>query len=373
MNIFFSLLVKVLKSKWELLKPKKAKILLFDNYSAFYLCKIFKKEEIEILNTRFEKINFYILFICLLKGKINPKQYYKEYIEKVSPKVIITFIDNDPKFWELYKLTNVKTALIQMANKSHYWADNNFRNLYSSKRKKKIFKVNYMFFFNKHTAKKYETFIKGKSFVIGSFKNNMFQVSKKKKKKEICYISTFKSASNHKFYKKNHKNFMIWLKQYSKKNNLKINILGRSIEDETIKEKEYYEKIFSGNKYNFIEAYYDRPTYKIIDQFKYVFTVDSTLGTENFSRNGRTGFIGNTPDEYPIKTIKFGWNEKIKSKGKFWTNENNDKEFERVFNFVINGKEAEWSKLRKKYKNLMPFDYKNQIFKKKVMGIIKKV
>ena len=166
---------------------------------------------------------------------------------------------------------------------------------------------------------------------------------------------------------------MIWLKQYSKKNNLKINILGRSIEDETIKEKEYYEKIFSGNKYNFIEAYYDRPTYKIIDQFKYVFTVDSTLGTENFSRNGRTGFIGNTPDEYPIKTIKFGWNEKIKSKGKFWTNENNDKEFERVFNFVINGKEAEWSKLRKKYKNLMPFDYKNQIFKKKVMGIIKKV
>ena len=381
MQYFLNLLKKILLAEWEFFPPKNKKILIFDKTWSNLLLKIFKKNQINILHTRGEKVNLYIVLVCLAKGLFRPGDYYMQYIKETNPKMIITFIDNSPLFWRLNKITNIKTIFIQNGVRAH------FRDVFGNKKlvsKKNNYKVNLMFVFNSYCGKRYNSFIKGKYISIGSFKSNVIKVSKKNKKKEIAFISTFRPLDNSKivshdiswgYYNKNHIFFMEWVKRYCKKNKIRINIFGKntSRKGKDIEEN-YYKNIFFDSDFTFVRLPLRGPTYKAheptyraLDKFKYVFTPDSTLGIENLSRNGRTGFIGNMPNKYPINTIKFGWNENFKSKGPFWTNQNKYSEFKRVFDFVINGSESKWKKVRKKFvPKVMPYDYENKIFKREI-------
>ena len=76
---------------------------------------------------------------------------------------------------------------------------------------------------------------------------------------------------------------------------MKLNILGKqdTIQESNMEEI-YYRKIL-GKNLRFIKNFSGRETYKIIKKFKYVLNIDSTLGLENFSSGGRTGFIFNRP------------------------------------------------------------------------------
>ena len=373
MRYFLNTLKKILKSKWVFLPPKKSNIIIFDQTWSMLFLNFFKKNELHILHTRGEKVNIYIILICLMRGFFSSEDYYKQYIEKVNPKIIVTFIDNSHFFWKLHGLTNIKTAFVQNGMRSH------FRDIWANKKltlKKNNYQVNSMFVFNSDYGKKYSSYIKGKVIPIGSFKSNMIKINNRKKKKEICFISTYRNMDDSQiasnditwgYYNKNHIYFMNWLISYCKKNNLKINILGKNVGTDKFHEEQYYKNIFSNSDFNFLRPPLHGPTYKLVDKFQYVFTHDSTLGIENLSRNGRTGFISNMPNKYPINTIKFGWNENLKEKGFFWTCQNSYKEFKRVFDFVIYGSESDWKKIRKKFvRRIMPYDYNNKIFKKEI-------
>ena len=378
---FFKTIVKILKSKWEIYLPVNKKILVYDKLWSSLILKFYKEDDIHILHCRGEKINLYIVFVCMMKGLFKASDYYEQYIKKIKPKIIITFIDNAPMFWKLRRLTNIKTTFIQFGVKSH------FRDVFGNKNlisKKHNYKVDLMFVFNPSIGKKYNSFIKGKYISIGSFRNNMIQITKNKKRKEICFISTFRNIESTKiishditqgYYDKNLSFFLNWLKKYCLKNNLKINIIGKNFGENGVQEEKYYERFFFQNKYKYFRStnQYKKGTsiYNLTDKYKYVFTIDSTLGIENLSRNGRTGFIGNMPNKYPLNTIKFGWNEKLKLNGPFWTSKNTYREFERVFDFVINGKESSWNKARKKLiNNVMAYDYGNKVFKKEIEKIL---
>ncbi len=379
MNLF-RYIGPLLKSKWEFSKPRNAKILVFDRFWHEYLYKYFKKSDIEVLHVRFEKFNFYVLLKCILNLRISTKEYYKNYIEIVNPKIILSFIDNSEKIWNISKITNVKTAFIQTGMRCHFYENDNFKKNFNLRKKLKIFKINYMFVFNKYYSQKYNSFIKGKPIIIGSFKNNFHKKSNFNKKKEICLISSYRhfkdeqkiyaSEISWRYYNQNSQFFLNWLKDYSTKNKLKINIIGKNFDQNGEKEFEYYKKSLEGLNFKYFKAEKKRNSYSLIDRFKYVFCIDSTLGIENLSRNGRTGFIGNTPQVYPISTRKFGWNENLSLEGKFWTSQNSSRDFERVFNFVINGNRSEWKKIFQRYKYLMINDKKNKIFLSHIKKII---
>ena len=371
MSVFFSRLVKIIKAKWIFEYPKKSKIIVFDSLWSEYMSNFFRKKEVEVLCTRYEEINIPILIKCLIKKNLSSKSYYKEFIESVNPKLIITFIDNAKRFWEIHKITKIKTAFVQTGMRCHLYENNHFKKIFNSKLKKKLYRVNHMFVLNKHYGKKYNSFIKGDVHIIGSFKSNIFKILKKKKKKEICYISCYRHKPNdfpsgikYSTYSKNYEYFFYWLREYIIKNKIKLNIIGKNYGEHGNYENKYFTEIFDKTDFKFYPANKKRLTYKLIDSFKFVFTTDSTLGIENLSRGGRTGFIGNTPNIYPISTRKFAWNENLNSKGLFWTDENNYKEFNRVFKFVIKGSETKWLKLRKKYRKIMTYDKGNRLFKK---------
>ena len=101
----------------------------------------------------------------------------------------------------------------------------------------------------------------------------------------------------------------------------------------------------------------------IIRKFKYVLNIDSTLGIENFSSGGRTGFIFVRPYKSIIKSRAFGYLEKLGRKGPFWTSFNNTKEINRIFNFVIKTKDKKWKQVNKFYLDkVMPNNKNNKTF-----------
>ena len=134
------------------------------------------------------------------------------------------------------------------------------KKVFAKKNKKKIF-LNHKLVFNKTVAKKYNFFITGKTYTIGSFNNNIiFSKKKIKKKKEVLFISTFKphlieskkkilSKFTQKYFFSREGEAVLRLSKLCKKYNLKFNILGRN--SEKIK---FWKKVFDSNckiNYNF--------------------------------------------------------------------------------------------------------------------------
>ena len=104
-------IVKILKkifiSKFRLSLPKKKDLIVFDDVTKYVLEFIISDYKYFILQTRFENVNiFYINPIILFKTVINYKNnfwtaYLISLIQIVSPKVVITYIDNSMKFYDI--------------------------------------------------------------------------------------------------------------------------------------------------------------------------------------------------------------------------------------------------------------------------------
>ncbi len=384
MNNFFNLILKFFKAKWVFQRPNKCKILGFNNLGFERINSKFFKRYLadvgfEVIHTNFEKVNIFVLFKCLINFKINSQEYYKHYINESNPKIVLSLIDNSKKFWMIKENIKAKTIFIQPGMRCHFFADDFYRKNFTKKKKKKKYTVDFMFVINDFYGIKYNSFINGATLSIGSFKNNFQKKTYKKKIKEICFISSFRALKKNQiyasnltwgYYNKNFNFFLKWLEAYSRKNNLKVNIIGKNFGKEGIVEEDYYKQNLKKIKFNYFPANNKRETYKLLDKFEYVFAIDSTLGLENLARGGRTGFIGNTPNSYPLSTRKFGWNESLNKNGKYWTIENSPKEFKRIFNFVIKGKRNEWDKEFKKLNKIIQFDENNQIFFKIVNKIL---
>ena len=385
-NNYKFILKLIFSSKWKFTLPKSRKILIIDaNTNPFK--HYFKKEECNLLFRRGEEINISILFKCLLIKRLNILGYYKTFIEYANPKIILTAIDHYPSFYFLSKLTNIKTAFIVKGKRSPVDGLFNNKKITNSEDKKKYF-VDYMFVYNKSVEKLYKNLIKGKTVVIGSFINNIRRPAIKNKKKEILWISSFKSISqrsewynpitkkniSHQIFQKNDKYVINDLYHYSKRNNLKFNILGRQTGENIIEEKKYYENLI-GKNFNYIEYNLNKDSYKIMNEYEYIFTTWSTLGVENLVKNGKTGFIFNKPNNPIWNHARLGVIENLPKKGPFWTatSAHDKKEFNRIFNFVVKSNKKKWSKARRLYgSKLLGYDEGNKKFLKIVKNIIKK-
>ena len=83
---------------------------IFDPLKFYY-----NNQDYNILFRRGEEINFYVSIKCILELNISSKNYVKKYISLSSPKLIVTGIHNYIGFYELSKLTGIKTMFIQGA------------------------------------------------------------------------------------------------------------------------------------------------------------------------------------------------------------------------------------------------------------------
>ena len=368
-------------ARWSILPPKKVDIVLFDEINNPFL-NFLNKKKYSTFCIRNEEINLYVLFVCILKLKINRNEYIKVFFNYANPKIILTAIDNSKTFLELKDYLNKEIKIISIQNAYRtYWGDlldleKNF-NI-----KKKKFKVDLMFVFNKKIKEIYSKYIDGEKIIIGAYTNNERKKKILKKKKEILFISTHKpfvnlksfdhKVSNYDFFK-NDKKVLERVLELCKKFNLKLNILGRiTSKKDAIKEYAYFKNILKNN-FNFIKNERGQNNHSICDKYKYVITIDSTLGVENLSRGGRTIFISSRPKKYPAKTRAYGNLEGLKSNGNYWCYFNSKKNFDKVFYNLIKEDNKFWSKCIAKNRNsIMKYDPGNIIFENKINSYLKK-
>lgn len=368
------ILIFIIKSKKILYPPKKNEILIFDKIGSNNLYEIFPDLLISrssVISIRGEELNLYVLLGNLFKFKFNRKSYIYSYIKIVNPKILITYIDNNPLFYELKNHQEFTTVFFQNGWRS--FDCDIFEKLSQIQNTKKKFKVNYMFVFGEAIKKKYSEFIEGKVVSVGSIRNNFYINKKFKKENYIVYVSqwieTEFSIKNKKYNNKSYsypcdKLIIPELLNFANDNNLLVFILTRSKYKSKHENQEinYFKREF-GNNLHFFEKNNYASSYQILDSCSFITGVDSTLLYESIIRNNKTCIFSIRGKLLGLKGFDFGWPYNYDQYGVFWTN---IPEKKKIKNILVNMKNMSDKKLNDLYnninaKNIMCYDKGNQI------------
>jgi len=350
--------------KFDFFLPGKKKFLLFDDNHKNYLLRYIKREDLDVLHIRKEKINFIVVVINFLKLKFSFKEYIEAYIDIVAPKFIISFSDNNCGFFLIKKRKEIKKLLIQNSWKNKY--NDSFLSMNNEN-----FNVDYLFVFNRKIGEIYGKILKCDPIIIGSFKSNCYELAKKKTIYPIIFISSFRNIKpselmidriTYKEYDKNHKQAVKEISDFAIKNKVKLYIYGND-QFYPLKEKKYFEQLNLKSDWEFINN--NRPeTYNIIDQADFIVGTHSTAIYEAIGRNKKVFIFSKNFNNQILNTHKFGWPYDFGKEGFFWVNNFSNKDsIQKKITMVFNLNQLDWDKkiwdIRGK---LMDFDYGNKKF-----------
>ena len=358
----------------EFRPPKRKKIVIFDGHGSEHVSMCLPKKSYVILHTRYEKINFFILFKCLLNLKFKYRDYLKEFINYVKPKILLTYIDNNYFFYQI-KFKFLKKISLQNGHRTESLQDF----FYQIKNKKLNLNSDFIFLHCHSIGKLYQKYIKTSIKVFGSFRSNLTKISKKKIY-TLGYVSTWRSTNlQHRLYKdytwedwlETDKILLRNLKMFCENKKIKLHVIGCANEKESEKEKLFYDEML-GRKYSFIPNNNKRNVYSLADKFKALVGNDSTLLYENFGRGNKTAFFAYRSKEYPFNTRKFGWPGNIKEDGNFWTTKKDLGSFSKTLDYVLKCEKKNWEKNYKKYyPHVMSYDANNSKFSKLIKQLLK--
>ncbi len=355
----------IFKAKKIFSAPQKTKVLIFDGSDKDLLVKITKIQNYDILYTRGEYINFYILMKTFFSKAILKnffENYCFNYIKYSNPKLVITFIDNNPIFFKIKNnFPNIKTIVIQNGTGQEEFFD---------KILQKNFQIDHIFSFGKSLGKKYLKSNAHSFKAIGSIKNNECKIRKFKRKKNLFFISPFSRNLKFSETRFNNESFLVnCIFNYCKKNNINFGIIGRT---QLYEERKYYNKMLNQNSYKFIELQKFPYNYKFIDKNKYYATIHSTLGLEALSRGSRVSFFNIFHYNKFKRKADILWPSKLKREGSFWTSKNKKMNIHNILNFITKSSHKEWKKAQKLFvPDLINYDFKNTIIRKEISKFLK--
>jgi len=358
----FNNLKKLIKAKYLYSKPPKKKILFFDEEGIGVIKKFFNKNDYEILNVRKENLNISIILKMLLNFKFSFRHYIYFYIKAVDPKIVITFIDNSILFYN-YKKLFIKIKFI--AIQSGYRTKNHdiFLQLKNIKKSRKKLKADYIFSFGEAVGSEYLKYIESKNIDLGSFKNNLVPISKTfEKKKEVLFISQFRKNEESKpGYWSRERQLLPLVAKFCKTYNLNLSVAGASYVESI--EKKYFSKILNEFKFNFIKRKSELSNYKLLDKFRLIVFIDSTLGYEAIARNKKVAVFSSRKTHLSDPGSPFGWPKDINKSGFFYSNRISEKEVFRVLKNIFYCSNNTWNKkTRKVLKGIVNYNFNNKKF-----------
>jgi surface carbohydrate biosynthesis protein len=351
----------------------KQDVLIFDKCGSENIIDLLPICKFEILHVRNESLNMFIFLKCLLQFNISTKNYIDNYIKSTTPKLIITFIDNNINFYEISKRhSNIITIFIQNGWRSFY--TDIFEQLYHNKSKKYF--IDYMFTFGNIISNEYKKYIIGQTIEIGSIRNNSSLPNNLiKKNNVITYVSQW--FNGHFILNKNEYNLstfskkidfaiLNFLKKYVHNENKELYIIPRTTIgdiDREFEELYYYDILQTKVKYTDKEFNYN--SYEALDFSEVVVGVDSTLLYESASRNVKTAFFSIRSNILNLEGYNFGWPGKYEQTGFFWTSIYNEKIFEIILNNLFNIDNSTWKyELNKvNFPQLLKYNTNNIIIK----------
>lgn len=341
-----------LKSKWVFLRPPKKDVLIYDGLPKidFFL----NKNKITYFNKR-NSLNIFVFIKTLLNTgfKSIKENYIRNYFKLVSPKVVMTAIDNNLSFFKLkYIYNETKYVCVQGALRDKFFI-NQCKKYYKKKGDKLL--ADYFFVYGRNDLIKLKKYISSKFIVHGSFINNLFKSKKKKKLKEMIFIS---QASNEFFFNQE-KKLVIKLIKIANKLNLKfLYFLKNEKGSKFISHiKDYFKKKKLENNFKYfirdtkelnkqtISLQKKNNHYNILNKSAIFLSLSSTFAFEALSRKQKVIFfpINNFP------TTNYIFHDKYKKNGPFWLSDKSSKKIKEKIKKIIKMKDNELSNLIKKY------------------------
>lgn len=361
-----SLLSKLIASRWIFFKPNKKKILIYDRVSKDFLNIFFNKSDYEVLDVRYESINFYVVINTILKYHFSNfvNNYKKTYMEIVSPKIVVSAIDNDIAFYKLKDIYE-KPKYICFQNgirtNDFYIQCKNY-----IKFTKKKLRADHIFLLGSNEKKRMEKIIKSEFHILGSVKNNYYSIKKKninKKIKSIMYISQFNlDMYNRAFYKtfNEDKKIFSFLHKFCNEKKIKL-IYGSKLD---LSMEEYVRNNLPKGNWLYHPRLNAKKTYNNLNNQQLIVFSWSTLGFEALAKG--------------IKCVSFhkyfpsiGSNVKYPSTGFFWTSLKNYIQFKKMISKIISVPDLRWKKIANKYSTeILNYDRDNLKTKKILKKII---
>ena len=371
----FSLLINILKRKFIFNNYTNKKYLILENLNSDILIKYLGKKNTEIISLRSE-INFFLILKLIFKLKrLNQINYYLESINQVKPQKIITNIDSNINF---YKLKKYYPRKIFISIQNGVRIDNIFRN-------EKNLICDKILCHGLKDINFYKKSIKASVIPIGSLKNNLIKNDLKNEKNIISFISQYRDTDENtiisnilgkKFskvtwgdYIKSEKKLIYLLYKVCEKKNINFNIIGTSYD--TLKEKEWYYEILKSRNFNFIKRKNAMSSYKFLNKSKMIVCMHSTLGYEFLARGKKVLFFSRNINNIKEinKKIKFGFPYIKNTNGFFYSNKISENQIIKLINNLEKTSKSIWlNKIKEIRKNIMIYDYKNNIFKKNLLS-----
>ncbi len=370
-------LIFLSKKEWRF--PAKADLVFYDSVGYGVFEDYLSRYNPVILYVRGEVLNIPILLLSLWKGSI--RKYAEVFVLYTRPKLIVTFIDNNPLFYELKsKVPDIVTMFVQ----------NGFRgeigDIFGYLQPKESYSVDYMLTFGNDIGKKYSEYIKGNYLPIGSFKNNK-TIKKSIESRNDCllFISQYIAPSNNQsepFFKEQDGSVYHWdqfyeaellllpfLKEYCLKNHLSLKVCGRSKKEDQ-DEINFYRTYFDGLNWSMTSN--EAISYEIIDSNDLIVFVDSTLGYEALARGKKAAAFSARCKSLRNNSYRFGWPGDFPEDGSYWTNRMDTSVFEEVLDYLRGVSEEAWRMEleRSGFSNLMEFDSGNTKFMQLVDQIL---
>ena len=352
------------KCKFDFKIIKKEKLLIFDTLSLEFVSK-FKK--FETLDVRHKVFNFWLLLENFLYLKFTFKDYILTFISKVNPKVVLTFNDNYLLFYELKNyFPEVKFIAVQNGYRHKDQSD-----VFKKYKNKRLF-ADYLFTFGKNSEIFYKKYLKCNNFInLGSVRNNNIKLKKSSEKKNILFISQFRSENMHKGDVFNVESQIIKIINiFCEKKKIKLFLATASTEDYLEEKNFLLSKLPEKHNVRLIRKKGRFDNYSLVNKFEIIVFADSTLGYEAIARKKKIVAISCRKEKGKI-IAPFGFPTIKSNKAFFFTNFGTKKEIFRVLNNVYSLPKKKWlKKYQKKLNVFMSFNKDNIKLKKTINKLI---
>lgn len=355
----------IMRANKIFISPGHVEVLIYDREGSDAFLDYLKKNDFHILDVRGESINLYVLFKVIMKHgfKADLEKYQAEYIKLVSPKIIITFIDNTITFYRLKKYYE-EGFFISVQNGSRstlIWQ------IFEQEIKKdEQLRADAIFCFSSAVGKKYSQYISSKIYPHGSLLNNKYPVDiSNKNNNEILYISQYRPPVINKgvpgmpigdrhiywddFYSLE-SILLPRLNELCRLNGYVLSICGNSFNQEQQEEK-FYKSFLGNNGWVYKEKTDNSSSYEKLDSPAIIASIDSTLGLEALGRGCKSMTFTGRGKITKTKDGNFGLLGNLSNQGYFWTSEVNIPEIDRVFYNVISCNDDLWQGF---YKDIVP-------------------
>lgn len=351
--------------------PRQSEVLILDAAGQEFLLEYLKPWNPETLHVRGEQINVLVLLASLAKSGRRADAYIDCFIQKVRPRLVVTWVDNNIGFYFLTaRNKNIRTLFVQNGPRGAEVFEELDRMPATSQPR-----VDQMLVVADRYIPLYTRRFEGAVVTMGSLRNNLAPRRHAKKAGTIAFISQYRDTegfvwggkfrTRQEFFEQADKFVLAFLLEYAKTHGKELFIIpctGHYKDGTPAKERAYYNRLM-GQAFRFSEWHWHGSSYDAVDSAEVVIGIDSAMGYESAARGNKTALFAMRSQILQMKDRVFAWPLPYADDGPFWTNRADTAAFGRILDHLFALSDAQWKAELDEhhFSNVMAYDPGNTI------------